>query len=51
MAAVHGARPHKGAVRDNVKAGVLEPAIGKIKMIRYATEAAVTILRIVTRSR
>ncbi len=36
----------EGAVRDNVKAGVLEPAIGKIKMIRYATEAAVTILRI-----
>jgi len=36
----------EGKVRDNVKAGVLEPAISKIKMIRFATEAAVTILRI-----
>jgi T-complex protein 1 subunit alpha len=36
----------KGKVRNNLKAGVLEPAIGKIKMIRFATEAAVTILRI-----
>ena len=35
-----------GAVRDNLAAGVLEPAISKIKMIRFATEAAVTILRI-----
>ncbi len=35
-----------GKVRDNVKAGVLEPAMSKIKMIRFATEAAVTILRI-----
>ena len=35
-----------GAVRDNLKAGVLEPAISKVKMIRFATEAAVTILRI-----
>ena len=37
-----------GAVRDNLKAGVLEPAISKVKMIRFATEAAVTILRIGT---
>jgi len=36
----------EGKVRNNVKAGVLEPAISKIKMIRFATEAAVTILRI-----
>jgi len=36
----------EGKVRDNVKAGVLEPAMSKIKMIRFATEAAVTILRI-----
>jgi len=35
-----------GKCRDNVKAGVLEPAMSKIKMIRFATEAAVTILRI-----
>jgi len=36
----------RGAVRDNMAAGVLEPAISKIKMIRFATEAAITILRI-----
>jgi T-complex protein 1 subunit alpha len=35
-----------GSVRDNLDAGVLEPAISKVKMIRFATEAAVTILRI-----
>lgn len=35
-----------GTVRDNVKAGVLEPAMSKIKSIKFATEAAVTILRI-----
>lgn len=35
-----------GKVRDNVKAGVLEPAMSKIKQIKFATEAAVTILRI-----
>jgi len=35
-----------GKVRDNVKAGVLEPAMSKIKSIKFATEAAVTILRI-----
>jgi len=35
-----------GKVRDNLKAGVLEPAISKVKMIRFATEAAVTVLRI-----
>ena len=29
-----------------LKAGVLEPAMSKVKMIRFATEAAVTILRI-----
>jgi len=35
-----------GCVRDNLAAGVLEPAISKVKMIRFATEAAITILRI-----
>ena len=35
-----------GAVRDNKKAGVLEPAMSKIKSIKFATEAAITILRI-----
>lgn len=35
-----------GKPRDNLKAGVLEPAMSKVKMIRFATEAAITILRI-----
>jgi len=35
-----------GKVRDNLKAGVLEPAQSKIKMIKFATEAAISILRI-----
>ena len=35
-----------GTVRDNFKAGVLEPALSKVKAMRFATEAAVTILRI-----
>lgn len=36
----------EGKLRDCVATGVLEPAISKIKMIRFATEAAVTLLRI-----
>ncbi|KAI9006929.1 chaperonin Cpn60/TCP-1 family [Hyaloraphidium curvatum] len=36
----------KGELRDNVKAGVLEPAISKIKSLKAATEAAIAILRI-----
>lgn len=36
----------KGEVRDNLEAGVIEPAISKVKSIRFATEAAITILRI-----
>jgi len=35
-----------GKVRDNLKAGVLEPAMSKVKSLKFATEAAVTILRI-----
>lgn len=35
-----------GVVRDNFQAGVLEPALSKVKAMRFATEAAVTILRI-----
>jgi len=35
-----------GEIRDNLKAGVVEPAISKIKSLRFATEAAITILRI-----
>lgn len=35
-----------GEVRDNLSAGVVEPAISKIKSLRFATEAAISILRI-----
>jgi T-complex protein 1 subunit alpha len=36
----------EGTVRNNLEAGVVEPAISKIKSLRFATEAAITILRI-----
>lgn len=36
----------EGTVKDNRKAGVLEPTISKIKSLKFATEAAITILRI-----
>lgn len=35
-----------GTVRDNKKAGVLEPTMSKVKSLKFATEAAITILRI-----
>jgi T-complex protein 1 subunit alpha len=35
-----------GKVRNNLKAGVVEPAMSKVKSIQFATEAAITILRI-----
>ena len=37
---------HNGVVRDSKKAGVFEPAVSKIKSLKFATEAAITILRI-----
>merc|ERR1712046_430401 len=37
---------YEGVVRDNKKAGVFEPAISKLKSLKFATEAAITILRI-----
>ena len=36
----------EGTVRNNVEAGVIEPALIKSKVISLATEAAITILRI-----
>lgn len=36
----------EGTIRDSLLAGVVEPAISKIKSLRFATEAAITILRI-----
>lgn len=35
-----------GDVRDNVAAGVLEPLMSKVKSLKSAYEAAVSILRI-----
>ncbi|KAF1744940.1 hypothetical protein MXB_4097 [Myxobolus squamalis] len=35
-----------GEVRNNLDAGVVEPSMSKIKMLKFATEAAITILRI-----
>lgn len=35
-----------GQVRDNLVSGVLEPAMSKIKSLKAATEAAVSLLRI-----
>ncbi|VDN55333.1 unnamed protein product [Dracunculus medinensis] len=35
-----------GEVRDNKAAGVLEPLMSKVKSLKFATEAAITILRI-----
>lgn len=42
----HGLDLYQGVVRDNKKAGVFEPAISKVKSLKFATEAAITILRI-----
>jgi len=36
----------EGKIANRVNAGVLEPAMSKIKSIKFATEAAITILRI-----
>lgn len=35
-----------GKVRNNLTHGVIEPAMSKVKMLKFATEAAITILRI-----
>ncbi len=35
-----------GKIRNNLTAGVVEPAVSKIKSLRFAVEAAVSILRI-----
>lgn len=41
-----GLNLQNGTIRDNLAAGVVEPAISKIKSLRFATEAAITIIRI-----
>ena len=35
-----------GKVRNNLTHGVIEPAMSKVKSLKFATEAAITILRI-----
>jgi len=42
----YGLDLYNGKVRNSIDAGVLEPAMSKIKSIRFATEAAITIMRI-----
>jgi len=42
----YGLDLENNTIRDNVEHGVMEPTISKIKSIRFATEAAITILRI-----
>lgn len=36
----------EGKVRNNLTHGVLEPAMSKVKSLKFATEAAITIMRI-----
>ena len=36
----------KGGVRNSLDSGVLEPLLSKTKQIKFATEAAISILRI-----
>jgi len=42
----YGLDLYNGKVRNNLEAGVLEPAMSKLKSIKFAVEAAITILRI-----
>ncbi|KAE8663103.1 T-complex protein 1 subunit alpha [Hibiscus syriacus] len=35
-----------GTVRNNLESGVIEPTMSKVKILQFATEAAITILRI-----
>jgi T-complex protein 1 subunit alpha len=37
---------NEGVVANNLKRGVLEPTMNKVKCLKFATEAAITILRI-----
>jgi len=42
----YGLDLEENTIRNSVDAGVLEPTLSKMKSIRFATEAAITILRI-----
>ncbi|KAF0989645.1 hypothetical protein HZS_6618 [Henneguya salminicola] len=45
-AKAYGLDLEAGDIRNNLEAGVLEPTMSKVKMLKFATEAAITILRI-----
>ena len=36
----------EGKVRNNLECGILEPMVSKVKSLKFATEAAIAILRI-----
>lgn len=36
----------EGKIRNNLANGVIEPSMSKVKSLKFATEAAITILRI-----
>lgn len=42
----YGLDLYEGVTKDNLSAGVVEPALSKIKSLRFACEAAVSIMRI-----
>eukprot|EP00898_Chlorokybus_atmophyticus_P006680 jgi/Chlat1/7012/Chrsp56S06692 len=44
--AAYGLDLVEGVLRNSIEAGVIEPALNKLKIIQFATEAAITILRI-----
>jgi chaperonin GroEL (HSP60 family) len=46
FAHTHPPPPHPSQVINNLAAGVVEPAMSKVKSLKFATEAAITILRI-----
>lgn len=35
-----------GKIQNNLQAGIIEPSLSKVKMLQFATEAAITVLRI-----
>lgn len=42
----HGLDLANGKIRDSIQGGVVEPLVSKLKSVKFATETAITILRI-----
>ena len=42
----HGLDLENGQIRDSIQGGVVEPLVSKLKSVKFATETAITILRI-----